>query len=314
MATQHRLRHLSTVAYVALAILLPAIPSEAVQTPQSVVVSADPVNWTPNIQDGQVNAILQMGSKVIVGGTFTTVRRADTQTDLTRNYIFAFDMNTGAIDPNFVPQLPSEVETLAAGPDGQSVFVGGTFNAVNGNTNYRRLVRLSLATGQIVTGFQANAGSAVLDLVLRGPWLYVAGQFTSNGNAAGRARTRETSTPVQSTRTSTCRSAPRSWGVAQRPQDRRHAGRLQARRYRQLQSGGRTPARSDGDDRPVHHPGLGVVVADQHDPVRQSGDPTQTWCSSSFATWMRDIDISPDGSYWVLVTTGAYRANRCATP
>ena len=50
-------------------------PAGAVQTPESVVVNPDPADWTPDILDGQVNAILQMGTKVIVGGTFTQVRR-----------------------------------------------------------------------------------------------------------------------------------------------------------------------------------------------------------------------------------------------
>ena len=78
-----------------------------------------------NILDGQVNAILQMGTKVIVGGTFTQVRRAGFSVSFTRNYLFAFDMNTGVIDTNFVPMLNAEVEELTPGPDGTSVFVGG---------------------------------------------------------------------------------------------------------------------------------------------------------------------------------------------
>ena len=39
-------------------------------------------------------------------------------------------------------------------------------------------------------------------------------------------------------------------------------------------------------------------------------DGTTTWCASAFSTYMRDIDIAPDGSYFVVVTTGAFRANR----
>jgi hypothetical protein len=34
----------------------------------------------------------------------------------------------------------------------------------------------------------------------------------------------------------------------------------------------------------------------------------QQQCSASFATYMRDVDVSPDGSYFVAATTGAYRA------
>ena len=48
--------------------------ASAVQTTHTAVVSDNPANWTPNILDGQVNAILQMGTKVIVGGTFTQVQ------------------------------------------------------------------------------------------------------------------------------------------------------------------------------------------------------------------------------------------------
>ena len=123
-----------------------------------------------------------MGTKVIVGGTFTQVQAAGSAQTLTRNSIFAFDMNTGVIDQNFVPQLNNEVEALAPGPDGQSVFVGGTFSSVNGNTNYRRLVRLTLANGQLVTGFQPNpATHRAQSLVLRGTWLYVSGSFQQIG-------------------------------------------------------------------------------------------------------------------------------------
>jgi hypothetical protein len=46
-------------------------------------------------------------------------------------------------------------------------------------------------------------------------------------------------------------------------------------------------------------------------PVAVSGWATtryQQQCAAVFATYMRDVDVSPDGSYFVVVTTGAYRA------
>lgn len=291
--------------------LLPGVPSEAVQVPHSVVVSDDPVNWTPNIRDGQVNAILQIGTKVVVGGTFTTVRRANTQADLTRNYIFAFDMGTGAIDPSFVPQLTGAVNALEAGPDGQSIFVGGTFNAVNGNTSYRRLVRLSLANGQIVTGFQANASSAVQDLVLRGGWLYVSGQFTSIRNTprAALARVDPTTGAVDANLDLPFASPQLGGSLSARKIDVTPDGTklVAIGNFSQVAGLPRDQmAVIDLSTTPASVSSWQTSMT----PFVNPANPTQTWCSGSFQTWMRDIDISPDGSYWVLVTTGAYRANR----
>ncbi len=140
---------------------LTALPAQAhgQVTAQGVVVTADPADWTPQIQDGQVNAIVQIGTKVVVGGTFTTVRKANTSLNVTRNFIFAFDMNTGTIDPNFVPQLNDAVLALAPGPDGTSVYVGGEFGTVNGVT-YRHLALLNLADGTPVASFQRERGPA----------------------------------------------------------------------------------------------------------------------------------------------------------
>ena len=99
-------------------------------TPNDVVVSADPADWTPNVLDGQVKAIAKIGNTMYVGGLFTTVKEPG-GADTPRSNIFAFDATTGAIDPNFAPTLDREVDTLAAAPDG-GLFVGGRFNTVNG--------------------------------------------------------------------------------------------------------------------------------------------------------------------------------------
>jgi hypothetical protein len=160
-----------------LAVLAVPTPSPASDSPHSFLANPDPADWTPQIQDGQVNAILQLGTKVVVGGTFTTVRRAGTSQDLPRNYLFAFDMGTGVIDPDFAPQLNGAVLSLAPGPDGASVFVGGEFGTVNGVT-YRHLVRLGLSDGQPLSTFKANTNSRVQDLELNHGWLYVSGKFS----------------------------------------------------------------------------------------------------------------------------------------
>ena len=49
---------------------------QAFQISQPAVVSADPVNFTPNITNGKVEAIVQVGNRMIVAGTFTQAQNA----------------------------------------------------------------------------------------------------------------------------------------------------------------------------------------------------------------------------------------------
>ena len=257
-----RFASLFTALLVAISVLafVPS-PAGAVQTPESVVVNPDPADWTPNILDGQVNAILQMGSKVIVGGTFTQVRRAGFSQIFDRNFLFAFDMDTGVIDPNFVPVLNAEVEELTPGPDGTSVFVGGDFSTVNG-LSYKKVVRLNLGDGSIVTSFKANTNGLVQDVLLRSGWLYVSGKFTliKSTSRSGLARLDPVTGNVDPNLNLPFTNPLKgSLGV---PEIDVTSGRLEARGDRQLQSGGGPVAAADRDPRPVHDAGDRLAVAD----------------------------------------------------
>lgn len=300
-------------AAVAVAVALAMVPlfapaAGAVQSAQPVIVNPDPVDWTPMIEDGQVNAVLQVGTKVIVGGTFTTVRRAGTSAMLTRNYLFAFDMETGVIDPNFVPVLDRSVEALALGPDGTSVFVGGDFSTVNG-ASYKKLVRLRIADGSVVTAFKANASALVQDLVYRNGSLYVSGKFTQIKSVA---------------RSGLARLDPNTGAVdvnLNLPFTDPLRGSLGVPEIDVSPDGSKLVAigsfsKVAGLDR-VQIAMLDVGVTPAVVSTWQTSDypvyipnSTTTWCSSSFNTYMRDVDIAPDGSYFVVATTGAFRANR----
>ena len=302
-------RRLSPVLTLALAAsLLTAMPAAAVQEPHSAVVSPDPADWTPQIEDGQVNAVLQVGTKVIVGGTFTTVRRAGTSAFLTRNYLFAFDMHTGVIDPNFVPVLDRSVEALTLAPDGTSVFVGGDFSTVNG-ASYKKLVRLRIADGSVVTPFKANAGALVQDLAFRNGWLYVSGKFTTIKSTArsGMARLDPTTGNVDA-----------NFNL---PFTNPLRGTLGIQEFDVSADGTKLVAVGNfskvaGLDR-IQIAVLDVGVTPAAVSNWQTSDypvyvpnSTTTWCSSSFSTYMRDVDIDPTGTYFAVVTTGAFRANR----
>ena len=45
--------------------------ADAVQLPKATIVSDNPVDWTPHALNGEVHALIQIGNRVIVGGTFT---------------------------------------------------------------------------------------------------------------------------------------------------------------------------------------------------------------------------------------------------
>ena len=85
---------------------------------------------TPHVMNGSVDAITQVGNKIIAAGTFTSVSPAgtfgNTSDDVVRNRIFAFDATTGAIDPAFNPNLGAR-RTLDT--DGTSIYVGGSFGS-----------------------------------------------------------------------------------------------------------------------------------------------------------------------------------------
>ena len=90
----------------AVLVALVAQPGAAVNTPQAAVASANPADWTPHVLDGKVDAVVQVGSKMVAGGLFTRVANAATPTTaIARSNISAFDATTGVVDTAFAPVL-----------------------------------------------------------------------------------------------------------------------------------------------------------------------------------------------------------------
>ena len=279
-------------------LLVGASPAAALNASQPGIVSKVPAEGTPAVLDGVVNAVAQVGNTVIVGGQFTRVMEARGHV-LPRTDIFAFDATTGLVDPAFAPTVANGlVSTLSAGPDGQSVFAGGTFDTVNGQPE-KRLVKLSLADGSIVTGFHAAlTGSWVEDSDMRGNTLYIGGAIASvNGVARGR---------FAAVNATTGRRRPERGGELHR-QARRQAARgplrhqprrHQAGRHGDVHQGRRPRSRPDRDHRPVDDAGIGV----------RRGRPTRSRprARPSFDTYIRDVSFAPDGSYFVVANTGAW--------
>ena len=174
-------RGTGTVALAAAAamVLLPAGPATAVNAAHNGIVSADPADFTPQVMNGSVQSIVQIGNRIVAAGTFTTVRQTPTSADITRNRIFAFDATTGVIDPAFNPNLNDSANSLDT--DGTYVYVGGAFTTVGG-VSRPRVAKLT-ATGALVPGF-ATPSAVVNEVVVRGSRLYIGGAFKNVGGAA----------------------------------------------------------------------------------------------------------------------------------
>src|SRR4051812_32756839 len=94
-------------ALVAMAGVLPSHAS-AFDAQQSLIVTANPANNTPDVNvgsSGSVRYLAQTGNTMVAGGNFTKVRNPGGGTTYTRNNIFSFDVNTGAVNPSFAPNV-----------------------------------------------------------------------------------------------------------------------------------------------------------------------------------------------------------------
>jgi PKD repeat protein len=267
---------------------------------QPVVVDDDPANFTPHVLDGEVFAIAEAGNKIILGGSFTQAQNNGSGTILTRNHILAFNKATGVIDPTFVPNASAPVRALITAADGQSVYVGGEFNSIGGATRYK-VARINLTTGAPLAGFNAGLVNAlVYDLELVNDRLFVAGQFTSiNGQPRGGLAELSPST-----------AAVRAGVNVPFTGTHRGTGVTLVRKITVTSSGDRLVAIGNFST-------VGGLGRNQIAMLDTSG-PTATvanWQTNrfngtcaSFQYYTYDVDLAPDGSYFVVGTTGAYGA------
>lgn len=143
---------------------------------------------TVQIDDGYVWAQTMVGNTVYAAGSFRNARAplAAPGTNLTpRSNILAYDITTGALKP-FAPQVNGVIKAIAASPDGSRIYIGGSFNSVNGSTRYN-FAALDATTGALVPGFApAVGGTGVYAVAATGSTVYVGGRFTQgNGVARG---------------------------------------------------------------------------------------------------------------------------------
>ena len=275
---------------------------------QPTLVSAVPGTNTPNIANGTVFAITEVGNEMIVGGSFTSVTAPGTTTNpVTRNYLFGFDATTGAISTTFVPQLNSgPVEGLAPGPQPNTVYVAGSFTTVNGTTS-RDVALINTQTGQLVPGWAPSAvNGGGWTVKLASGRLYFGGIFTTVGGAAHAGLvTLDPNTgkvqPYMQVQVAGHHNYTGQPGQANAPVGV-HRMAISPDGTRLVAVGNFKTVDGVTHDQ-IMMVDLGATSADV-DPNWNTSGYTATCASGAYDTYMRDIDFAPDGSYFTVAATG----------
>jgi hypothetical protein len=262
---------------------------------QSQVVSSDPANFTPNVEaDGTVpkpavHALDQVGTTMYAGGTFATVSNSSRTASYQRHNIMAFSATSGALT-SFAPQIDGTVWAIEA--SGTSLYVGGDFTTVNGVTR-KKLVKLDATTGAVDQTFDAGIKSGdVTEIRLVNGRLIVGGKLPGSLLALD---------PVTGANTGYI-----DLGISGRVAS--NAGPTKVYKFAVNPTGTRLVALGNftqvaGASRwQAFMLDLGATAATLNPWYYQ---PLENMCqASSLPAYLRDVDFSPDGTYFVFVSTG----------
>lgn len=261
-------------------------------TAQQRVVSANPVNMTPNVVESSgerkntVLAFEQVGNTMYAGGRFHRVVNS-AGNSFARNNMLAFDATTGAVQP-FAPVVNGDVWAIEQ--SGSALYLGGTFTSVNGVP--RRGVAKIDATGAVDATFNAQLPSGgVTDMRLVGGRLIVGGSFPKKLAALN---------PVDGADTGYI-DLPITGRVPRTRTTDVYRFAVDPTGTRLVAIGNFTAVSGQARSRAFMLT-LGAPQATLNPWYYQ---PLQNGCASaSLAAYLRGVDFSPDGSYFVLVSTG----------
>lgn len=296
---------LSVVAALTLAVAVIPAPALGDTPAQSQLTAVVPKTNTPDVLDGAVVTILEVGNKVIAGGSFTQVSNNSTPgTVLTRNYILAFDKTTNLVDTAFVPTFNNEVNKLLPGPTAGTFYALGAFTNVNGVTK-NRVVLLNASNGSIVSSFNTPAITGIVnDGAILGNRMIITGTFAKvqNVDHSGIASLNTTTGAldpwmnVQLTGHHNYNGTGANGGVGGK------ALALAPDGSKVAVVGNFKQANGGDYDQAVLLDLTGATPAIANWQTNAFDPACAYW---AFDSWIRNVDFAPDSSYFVIVTTGA---------
>ena len=261
---------------------------------QPTIVSDNPANYTPNVEDDavvghtQVFALENSGDTIYAGGKFHSVSNASRTTYYTRNNLMSFSGTSGALT-SFAPSVDGTVWAIRA--SGSSLYIGGYFYNVNGVAR-RGIAKINATTGVVDTAFNAHLNGGVTEIRLVNGRLLVGGTFSQRLlalNPDTGADTGYINVSIAGTVAS-------------------NAGKIKVYRFAVDPAGTHLVAIGnfltvDGQSRArAFMLNLGTGSASLASWYYQ---PLTNMCAAnSLPAYLRDVDFSPDGSWFVIDSTG----------
>jgi hypothetical protein len=301
------LRYVALSLGLASLVAVTAVTASLAAPAQSVVVNPVPSTATPNIQDGETDAITRVGNLIIAGGTFTSVaNRSDSSTIIPRQHLLAFDATTGVVSTTFVPDPDKAVNALLPGPTPNTVYVGGNFQKIAGAT-HPYLVLLDVTTGAVVSTFNPPAiNGAVMTMgKMSTTQLILGGIFSTVGGVAhgGLASLNPTTGALTSymnvqlaghhNYNGTTNLALASVGATSLA--------IRAANTQMVVIGNFKTANGSDRDQIV----VITLTATTSSIANWETNAFKAACNpAQFDSWIRDVDYSPGGSYFVVAATG----------
>jgi len=274
------------------------------------IVSDEPGQNAPNILDGSVFSIAKVGNTIVVGGLFTQAENHGSSTTVTRNNVLAFDATTGKLLTAFAPNPVGKVWKVLPAADGKSVYVAGEFTSAAGKSVPGHVFKINVTTGVVDPTFvAAKVNGKIRDLEVVGNHLFVAGKFSQiagvNQPALGTlyADTGKRDPYVNNVFAGVRNTLPAAvtdvLQISVNPQNT------------ELMAVGNFTS-VDGQTRwQIARLDIANIPSGINSTVHSSLSPWSTTlytsaCADRFDTYMTDVEYSPDGSFFVVSTTGAY--------
>ncbi len=235
--------------------------------------------------------MVQVGATMFAGGTFSEVRTPSGVSPggtFVRRNVFGFNATTGVVSA-FAPNPNGEVWGLAT--DGTSLWVGGQFTNVAGIAR-RGVFKVNPSTGAVDAAFNAGLTSGMVNELA-----YLNGRLIIGGTFPGALRAVNPATGANTNYL--------NLGISGRIGS---TGPSSVYRFAITPGGTRLVAIGNfttvgGQTR--HRAFMATLSATSATLNPWYYAPLQNFCRDvDYAAYLRDVDFSPDGSYFVMVATG----------